>query len=254
MVLCTSTRPGFTRAGRGPCHPCGPPRARPPNPAPTPQLWNRSLLIKQEVPFSPRDSAPLPTHQRLLPQRIPFSSPAPQVVRSTPSPRNAPLPRGHGRGYPISQMRTARLRQMTFHGRTGARKDMYASAGSRALPATPAHRTHLLPSLGSLPSSQRSFARGWAELGQGRVVPGRALAAGTCSPLCVPSCAACRARTPPPRRLRGEPAPYWPAPPALGPAGLKGDAARLGARRVTPALAPPRFPAPHPSPSSVPQP
>lgn len=42
--------------------------------------------------------------------------------------------------------------------------------------------------------------------------------------------------------------------PALRSAGLKGDAARLGALRVAPALAPPRFPAPHPSPSSVPQP
>lgn len=49
---------------------------------------------------------------------------------------------------------------MTFHGRTGAPKGLYASAGSRALPTTPAHRTHLLPSLGSLPSSRRSFARG----------------------------------------------------------------------------------------------
>ena len=94
MVLCTSTRPGFTRAGRGPCHPCGPPRARPPNPAPTPQLWNRSLLIKQEVPFSPRDSAPLPNPPKAPPTAHPFLQPRPSGGSVYPlTPKRAPPPR-----------------------------------------------------------------------------------------------------------------------------------------------------------------
>lgn len=124
------------------------------------------------------------------------------------------------------------------------------------LPLAPAHRTHLQPSLRSLPSSQRSFARGRAGRGQGRGVPDRALAAGTCSLLVEPRRAGRPARTPSPRSQRRKPARYWPAPPALGPAGLKGDAAGLAARGVAPALAPPSFPhlAPPPPPRSVPQP
>lgn len=123
------------------------------------------------------------------------------------------------------------------------------------LPITQGHRTHLQPSLGSLPSSQRSFARGRAGRGRGRGVPGRALAAGTCSPLIEPRCAVRGARTSPPRKQRRESARYCPPPSALGPAGLKGDAARLAARGVAPALAPPRFPhLPLPPSRSVPQP
>lgn len=127
-VLCPSTGPGpllnytpWDRQswGGGPCHPCGSPCAPPPNPAPIPQLRNTTPLIRQDAPSHLETRLLFPSTEGSS-HSAPLPSPASLVALSTPPPRNAPLPRGQGRGYPTSLTRTARLRQMTFHGRTGA--------------------------------------------------------------------------------------------------------------------------------------
>lgn len=145
---------------------------------------------------------------------------------------------------------------MTFHGGTGALRAPLRVCWVPSSPSPPAHRTHLQPSLRSLPSSQRSFARGRAGRGQGRGIPGRALAAGTCSP---PDGASRRRPPRPGLHLPGSNAgsrlATGPPHPPSGQLALKGTRPKWPPAGVAPSLAPPRFPHLAPPPlRSIPQP
>lgn len=140
---------------------------------------------------------------------------------------------------------------MIFHGGTGALRAPLRVCWVPSSPSPSAHRTHLQPSLRSLPSSQRSFARGRTGRGQGRGIPGRALAAGTCSPA---DGASRRSAPPPGLHLPGGNAgsrlATGPPHPPSGRLALKGTRPEWPPAGVAPALAPPRFPHLAPPPSA----
>lgn len=126
---------GWPELGGGPCHPCGSPYIPSPNPAPNSCALqpDPSGIRQPRCPYSSADPAPLPTHPKLLPQS---ALPQPRLSRSSvhPPTKNAPLPRGQGRGHPTSLTRPSRRHQMTFTAGQVPCGPHYTSAGSRAPP------------------------------------------------------------------------------------------------------------------------
>lgn len=150
---------------------------------PTPVRCNTTLRGSDRLDAPTHLQTPplfLPTQSSS--HRAPFPSPVSPVAPSTPPPtKRAPPPRPRA-GPPHFTDETIEAASDDIHGGTGALRAPLHVCWVPSSPSPPAHRTHLQPSLRSLPSSQRSFGRGRAGRGQGRGISDRALAAGICSP------------------------------------------------------------------------